>query len=193
MELNLRKARKLEKKIEHFVSDLKSRIDRSKPIRVNADLQSETIPTLIQARVDFNLAIDNIQALIKVKYSIRGMIADANFASGINALIVGKVSLENQISILNSVSQRIPILDLKVLEDEIGITKAQAANGSRFVQSSIDANFLMELDEKEYKQKQLALAKEIEAKEDRLLELNFATKIKLNNKLISLLQVNSLL
>jgi len=193
MELNLRKARKLEKKIERFISDLKSRIDRSKSIRVNADLQSETIPILLQARTDFNLAIDNIQALIKVKYSIRGMIADANFASGINALIVGKVSLENQISILNSVSQRIPILDLKVLEDEIGITKAQAANGSRFVQSSIDANFLMELDEKEYKQKQLALAKEIEAKEDRLLELNFATKIKLNNKLISLLQVNSLL
>lgn len=193
MELNLRKARKLDSKIEQLVSNLKSKIEMKKSVRVNADIQSEILPALVQARVDFMKDIDNIQNLIEARYNIRGMISKANDVSGISVLITSKITLENQISTINDLLRYFTVLDIKELEDDINITKSQLASGSRFVQSSHSANFLSSIDETEYKKKQLVLAKNIEAKEDKLLELNFATKVKLSNKLISLLQDNNLL
>jgi len=193
MELNLRKARKLESKLESFISQAKHQFSTSKSVRVNADVQSEVLPELVQARAEFFTAFDNLNSLIDARFKIRQQIAEKNNESGINKKILNKVILENKASFVNSFLKSFNSLDEKELEDESQRNKTFLANGDRFSRSSFDANFLLSSDEENFKKQQVELSKKIEACEDDLLALNFNTKITLSKDTVTLLQAISLL
>ena len=193
MELSLRKARKLESKIGNLINNLRGELETQKTVRVNADVQTEILPTLVLARSTFFASFDNIQELVDVRFNIRGLISEANELSGINNKIILKVTLENKIVGYNSLSKGFNVLEEKELEDDSHKYKVQLSNGDRFSRSTFDANFLLGKDTVEFKKQQVELGKQIDSLEDELLGLNYSTTIKLTNNLIALLQTNSLL
>lgn len=193
MELSLRKARKLESKINNHVQNLKTNIVTHMSVRVNADIQTEVLPQLVKARNEFLSSLENIQNLIDARFTVRGLIARQNELSGINAKILEKVTLENKISILNGLIRDISTLDEKELEDDSQKFKICLEKGDRWGQTSFEAQFLLMKDESEFKKNQVELSKQIESLEDTLLELNYSTKVNLNKELVTLLQANGLL
>lgn len=193
MELNLRKARKLESKIDSLVKKLNNQVKTSKSVRVNADIQTEVLPELVEARNEFSQNYENIISLVDAKYSIRQLIGDKNQESGINSKINEKVKLENRLSIINNVLNSFDYLDQRELEDDSARYKALLENGDRFSRSTFEANFLLQKDEDNYKNEKINLNKQVEKIEDELLDLNASTKIKLSKDLVSLLQLNNLL
>jgi len=193
VEINLRKARKLESKIGNLINNLREDLISYKSVRVNADIQTEILPVLVGARNDFFDSFKNMQSLVDARFMIRGLIANANETSGINSKIILKVTLENKIAIFNSVLRNFNVLDKKSLEDDAQRFKVQLSNGDRFSKSSFEANFLLDKDEDNFKKDQIILSKQIDSIEDDLLGLNYSTKIKLDNDLIVLLQANSLI
>lgn len=193
MELNLRKARKLESKIDSLVKKLNNQVKTSKSVRVNADIQTEVLPELVEARNQFSDSYNNIISLVDAKYSIRQLIGDKNQESGINSRINEKVKLENRLNIINNVLNSFDYLDQRELEDDSARYKALLENGDRFSRSTFEANFLLQKDEENYKEEKINLNKQVEKIEDELLDLNASTKIKLSKDLVSLLQLNNLL
>ncbi len=194
MELNLRKARKLESKISRLIVEERNSLNPDKLVRINADVQTEVLPALVQAREDFLGKVSNINQLVDARFSIRRMIGESNENSGINLNINNKVVLEHKLSTVNAISLD-KLLDSKELEDESSILRSALANGGdRFgrVQTNFNANFLHTKDEERFKEDRSELIKNIEGIEDKLLELNYSTKIKLDNDIITLLKTNSL-
>lgn len=195
MELNLRKARKLESKISKLVVDERCSLNPDKLVRINADVQTEVLPELVQARQEFLDKVANINELIDARFLIRRLIGESNENSGINSKINNKVVLEHKLSTINAINLD-KLLDSELLKDESLILKTTLENGnsSRFggVQTSFNANFLHPKDGETLKEDKSKLVKNIETIEDELLELNYSTKIKLDNNLITLLKTNSL-
>lgn len=193
MELNLRKARKLESKIENLVNQLKNNLQLNDSVRVNADVQSEIIPQLVRARDEFFASFENIQSLINARFEIRGLIAIENELSGVNKAILEKVTLENKVSVINSLLRSFSTLDQKELEDSSEVHKKALANSERYARVTFESDFLSTKDESDFKIKQVKYNREIEALEDKLLAFNYSVKIKLSNEIVTLLQANSLL
>lgn len=194
MELNLRKARKLESKISKLIIDERNSLNPDKLVRINADVQTEVIPQLLQARKEFLDKVANINELIDARFLIRRLIGESNESSGINSKINNKVVLEHKLSTINAINLS-NILDSKLLEDESSVLRTALSNGGdRFgrVQTNFSANFLHSQDGEVLKNDKVELVKNIESIEDELLELNYSTKIKLDVNLITLLQTNSL-
>lgn len=193
MELNLRKARKLEGKIDKLIVALNNELKTSKSVRVNADIQSEVLPELVKARTDFLNAFKNINSLIDARFEIRGLIGKQNEVSGINLSINKKVNLEQRLSKINNVIRNFDFLDEKELEDDSSRYRTMLENGDRFSRSNFDANFLLSSDENSFRDEYISITKEIENVEDSLLDLNGSTKIKLRKEIVDLLQANNLL
>lgn len=194
MELNLRKARKLESKISQLINEERRSLNPDKSVRVNADVQTEVLPQLVQARQEFLDKVKNIQSLIEARFLIRRLIGESNENSGINAKINEKVVLEHKLSTINAINL-VNLLDQKELEDEASVLRTALSNGGdRFgrVNTNFSANFLHEKDQEEFATEKVDLVKNIEEIEDKLLELNYNTKIKLDTNIVNLLKTNSL-
>lgn len=195
MELNLRKARKLESKISKLIIDERNSLNPDKLVRINADVQTEVLPELIEARQEFLDKVTNINGLIDARFLIRRLIGKSNENSGINLKINDKVILEHKLSTINAINLG-TLLDDKMLEDESSALKATLENGNikhyGGVQTNFSASFLRPQDSEALKEDKTNIVKNIETIEDELLELNYSTKIKLDVNLITLLQANSL-
>lgn len=195
MELNLRKARKLESKISKHINQLRGQLNPDKSVRINADIKTEVLPELIQARQDFLNMVENINQLIEARFLIRRYIGEANESSGINSNINNKVVLEHKLSAISAINFD-KVLNSKELEDESTVLRTHMTSGNAHhfggVDTSFSANFLEPADSDTFKTNKTKLVKEIEEIEDKLLELNYNTKIKLGNDLVTLLQTNSL-
>lgn len=193
MDLNLRKARKLESKIQNLITGLKCELQTSGSVRVNADVQTEILPLLVSTRNAFFTYLENIQGLIDARFAIRGLISDTNETSGVSAAILEKVTLENKVSIINGILNDFEVLDKETLEDDSQRHKTFLANGDRFSRSTFETNFLLASDEVELKKKQTEYSKQIEKLEDELLAFNYSVKITLSQDIVTLLQSNNLL
>lgn len=195
MELNLRKARKLESKISKFIMDERNSLNTYTDVRINADVQSEVLPVLNKVRGTFIDKVSNINSLIDARFLIRRMIGESNETSGINFKINNKVILEHKLSTFNNIDIN-STLDSETLEDKSAILKTSLVNGdvNRYgeVRTSFSTNFLNPNDTEGFKKDKTSMIKNIEQLEDELLELNYSTKVKLDTNLVTLLQTNSL-
>lgn len=194
MELNLRKARKLESKISQLINDERRSLNPDKLVRINADVQTEVLPELVQARQEFLDKVNNINSLIEARFLIRRLIGESNESSGINKRINDKVVLEHKLSTINAIDFN-NLFDSKQLEDESSIRRTAASNGGdRFgrVETNFNASFLHQKDQEDFKSDRADLVKQIDNIEDELLELNYSTKIKLDTNVVGLLKANSL-
>ena len=192
MELNLRKARKLESKIGEQIKSKRSDLGTSAQVRVNLDI-SKLDDFVVEARNLFHDELSNLNNLIQVKQDIRNLIAQANANIGINDLISQKLLLEANIALLNSLVGT-DVYDKETVNDSIALTKKQqeSERSSIYARTTLSVSFLSKIDKEKFIADKLKAQKDIEALEDKLAELNYSTKIKLNSNSVKLLQDNGL-
>jgi primosomal protein N'' len=191
MELNLRKARKLESKIGEQIKSKKS-LGTSAQVRVNLDV-SKLDDFVIEARNLFHDELSNLNNLIQVKQDIRNLIAQANANVGINDFISQKLLLEANIALLNSLVGT-DVYDRETVNDSIALTKKQqeSERSSIYARTTLNVSFLSKIDKEKFASDKQKAQKDIESLEDKLAELNYSTKIKLNANSMKLLQDNGL-
>lgn len=192
MDLNLRKARKLEAKIQVAINQKKSELSTNASIRVNTD--PANISTLVDAsRLEFFENYKLVNDLTLVRQEIRDLIAKANFNVGIDDLISNKVLLETKLQLLNSFTN-VEIFKQEDLEDTLSLYKKQLEGGSaHYARTNASYYFLNQVDKDKFRTDRQNTQKEIEALEDKLAELNYSSKVRLNSTTTKLLQDNGLI
>jgi hypothetical protein len=194
MKLNLRRARKLETKINNKVKQLSNlELNTQTSVRVNADLQSEILPDLVAERTSFLSSLKNIQSLIDVRYNIRSRIGMANEAFGVNGKMLELNKLRSEFEIYQSYIGEFEVVDQKNLEDEQSMYRSRLENGERFATSKFKASFLNDKDKDNFKSKAFDLLKKIDEIEDELLSLNYTNFVELDEETVKLLETNNLL
>lgn len=193
MELNLRKARKLESKIGEHIKSKKNDLGTSAQVRVNLDI-SKLDDFVVEARNLFHDELTNLNNLTQVKQDIRNLIAQANANIGINDLISQKLLLEANIALLNSLVGT-DVYDKEAVNDSIALTKKQqeSERSSIYARTTLSVSFLSKIDKEKFASDKQKAQKDVESLEDKLAELNYSTKIKLNATSVKLLQDNGLL
>lgn len=191
MELNLRKARKLETKLRGVIdaADLRP----ATKVRALATPE-ERRQALESARADFNNANLLLVRLIKARFSIRRAIAKANSDTGINDLMATREELQ---SLLAKNQSGVDVLDMKEAEDMASARKsALEGGGSRgYGESSVTLALPVATaeDVAGFKRSENEIRKQLENVEDELSQKNVGVKIALDSETASLLQTVGLL
>lgn len=190
MELNLRKARKLESKIASFTKEKEVVMSTSTQVRVNEDL-TKLDDMVNGARSEFLDELNNITNLVYARQEIRDLIAHANMSTGVSKLMSESVLLKRKLELLDSLHYQ--TYDKQSTEDKIEYAKKALENGERFADITTKVNFLSDVDRDELEKNKRELKKEIEDKDDKIAELNYSSKVKLSANTVKLLQDNFLL
>lgn len=192
-ELNLRKARKLEAKINAFIQTKKGELSTTCLIRVNEN-ESAIGDVALAARNKFFDELNIVNNLLTTRQDIRNAIADANFNVGIDLLIAQKVLLEAKVGLLNDYT-KIDVFDVLGTKDSMLLNRKQqeSERTSVYARTVLNANALSQIDKDKIIADRTKAQREIEEKEDKLAELNYSTKITLDAAVIKLLQDNNLI
>lgn len=191
MQLNLRKARKIETKIRGVVDS--AAIPASTKVRALATAEERAV-ALGRGRDDLMSATLLVTRLIKARFAIRNAIAKANSETGINDLMARREEIQ---ALLAKSQTDIEVLDAKEAEDMIQTRKATLENGSRaaYSESSVTLNLPVATkeDAESFKRTEKDLRKQLENVEDELSQKNVGVKITLDQETASLLQTVGLL
>lgn len=189
MELNLRKARKLEQKIKAHIESLD--VTPEVELRVLADSTTRQ-QTLDAARTLFLETKQKQQDLIKARFGIRHAIGITNQNVGINELVNKREAAQ---ATLEKLAKETKALDVAQVEDSASARKTQIEKGEHSYNSSvtITARVLNATDIEELRKEELNIKKNLEDIEDELSSKNVNSKIKLDVNLVNLLQSNGLL
>jgi len=185
VELNLKKARKLEASIQKF-------LDKGFPTTINIR-STETLQGARKAleKASKEKAVELLERdkLLTIRYDIRRQIEAKNETSGINSLINEKVLLEKKIEQYGNITGKSPS------DEELAADLKIASNtlGSNYVQKYIEVGVFNEsflnviLDEVHNHRKH------IEIIEDKIAEKNLSNKVRLDAEQTKLLQAKRLL
>lgn len=181
MELTLRAARKLESKIDKALAEIE--LDGKTSVRARAEV-SEVFGNIGTHKASFIKSLEKKVSLVRIKFTIRRMIADANHSSGINNLLTKKAELESLNGIHKSISKLeatpssediYDLLDIQKKKIDLGTSSSYIDNGAKISLSALDEEYLTSI-----KNILISHSKEIESIEDKLNELNFSSKITLS-------------
>lgn len=190
MELNLRKARKLEAKILTYVNAMSSK--NAVNLRVLSS-QEERAAQLKAGREEFEKQYKLRTSLVEARFAIRDLIGSANHEVGINTLMSQREKLT---AILAVVPQDTSALDLNEVEDSVKAKRVRLENGSenRYDDKvTIAASVATSEDVFILEGKVKALKRDLEDIEDKLSQKNVGCKIKLGESTVSLLKSVGLL
>jgi len=191
MEINLRKARKLEAKIGQTAKQAAMEFNLS---ILASSTDEEAINELAAAKVRLSEQIQNSLALTSVRYSIRRKIEQANEGVGVNQLmnlreqIQSKLAYYNIIEGLDTCSQR-EMLDL------LSAKRKSLEKGSESFYGKVNVSVqTLSKEEKEALTGQaVGLRRELEEIEEQLIQKNVGAKITLSEDEVALLRSNGLL
>ena len=192
MEINLRKARKLEAKVPHAVAKQSG----LETLEVLASTSSdEAVNELVAARAKLQEQLSNNMQLLEVRYSIRRKIEQANEAVGINALINKREEISTKLVYLGTlegltVSSERELLD-KLDHKRKKLEKGEHSYGADTV--SITSGIISKLEKEALLSQTDSLKKELENIEEELVQKNVGVKISLSASEVALLQANGLL
>lgn len=189
MDLNLRKARKLEQKIQSHVDSMKLNSEVS--VRALSDAISRK-QTLDQARQEFLAEGQKQQDLIKARFEIRRLIGNANQTTGINDLMNQREMLQE---LLAKSSAKVSTVDLAQLEDEVILVQNQVSKGTERYGTKVSVNSAVSTDSdiQLFKKEESDVKNQLEDVEDQLSQKNLGVTITLSDDVTSLLQSNGLL
>jgi hypothetical protein len=191
MDLNLRKARKLEAKIQKAADALS--LSQAIKVRALASPEERAL-ALSKARDEYNAALKNQKELIMARFSIRDAIADANARSGINSLMAQRELVQ---ALLAKSTAGVDSLDLAEAEDRANAKKKSLEGGENNSYGETSVTITLPVSSKEdvesFKKSDQALKKQLEDIEDELSQKNLGSAITLSDENVSLLQVNGLL
>lgn len=199
MELNLRKARKLESKIDQYLQE--KDLDTSSSVRSLASLE-EAKANLETKKSEFLKNLVDRENLLKTKYTIRKKIESKNEESGINSLINLQVLTKKLIEDL----EKLPKESLSSDQELSDLLKAHSLmfqNGSNeknnpfsrspSIKTSFDVNCLSVNDLENLKTRKIKYKKNIEEIEEKLNLLNISQKIEIPEDMEKLLEAHKLL
>jgi hypothetical protein len=185
MELNLRKARKLEAKILSYVNAMQ--LESSVRVRVLAT-EEERNKTLASSREKYLSDVNTRSALVITRFMIRQQIAESNHSVGINALINKREELQ---ALLSVSIDGVDTLDQLEANDLAAAKKSHLEKGeNRFSEASVTFPLPVVLkdDLSVFKNTDSLIKKRLEDIEDQLSQKNLGAKIKLSEDTVSLLQ-----
>lgn len=183
--LSLRKARKLEAKIQSHADamDLRQEVQ----IRVLAS-KEERDAAIAAARTKYNEAVQLRRSLIQARFEIRNDIATANAGSGINTLMARREAVQ---ALLAKSTATVTALDALRAEDQVAAKKQVLDSGnSSYGAPSVTLVIPVSTEEDiaEFKDFDIFLKKELEEIEDQLSQKNLGVKIILKEETEKLLQ-----
>lgn len=185
MELNLRKARKLEQKIQAYVE--KMQLKSSINVRVMADAASRQ-ETLQQGRIEFLSDGQRQKELIQTRFAIRQLIGQINEGIGINSLMNKREELQE---LLKRVSSGVDVLNLAEVEDDVAASKVQIEQGKEsygrrgtVVAAPVSTKEDLEL----FKNEEAEIKRQLEDVEDQLSQKNLGAKLTLSDDAVALLK-----
>lgn len=191
MELSLRKARKLEAKIQATADSL----PLSQTLKVRALASSEERAVgLAYARGVYNASLQTQKDLIKARFAIRDSIAQANAAVGINSLMAQRELIQG---LLSKSTAAVEALDLAEAEDMANAKKNSLEKGESRGYGEASVTIALPVSTKEdvesFRKNDVDLKKQLEDIEDQLSQKNLGAKISLEDSTVSLLQSVGLL
>lgn len=186
MQLSLRKARKLEAKIQAGVDamDLKQAVQ----VRVLASKEDRDA-ALAAARTKYNNGVQVRKDLIVARFVIRELIAEANAATGINTLMSQREAAQ---ALLAKSVAGVDALDSLQAEDQVTARKSTLDGSSSRAYGDPSVTVVLpvstEEDVEAFKASDIELKKALEEIEDSLSQKNMGVKITLNESVVKLLQ-----
>lgn len=195
MEMNLRKARKLEAKIAKHVenTELKTEVG----IRAKSSM-TEAVLKRQEASVKLVQDLNTLVQLNEVRYSIRSQIANANQGVGINALMTEREQLKSKSQILQKLANAQLASSTEELQDVLETTaKALEKGDTRGYGMRTDVNVnvsvVLEASRKAINDEITATIKGLEDVEDQLAQKNLGAKVTLSDEQIAILKSAALL
>lgn len=174
---NLRKARKLELKIQSFINVLDCNCKPVADIRAKASV-SDAKTAIATARQEYLIVHKHKLELMRIKFLVRDMIGKANDKSGLNELLTRKALAESQIRILNeAMNERNVAKDLPLLQDEMNAQSKALDEGSMRARLTISAPVLEESDRASFEGAKKTLLNQIEEIEDKVAKINVESTI----------------
>lgn len=192
MEINLRKARKIEAKISQ-VAAKQAALEFNLSILASST-DEEAVNELVSAKARLTEQIQNSLTLTEARYSIRRKIEQANEGVGINELmnrreqIQSKLAYYNTIEGLETCSQR-EMLDLLSAKRKA----IEKGNDNFYGKVHISVQTLSDDEKSALSGQAVNLRRELEDIEEQLIQKNVGAKITLSAEEVALLQSNGLL
>lgn len=194
MQLNLRKARKLEAKIAKHITD--------------AELQTEvgiraksTLNDALDARsVAAQKLVDKVSELVKlneVRYSIRSQIANANEGVGINALMTQREQLKSKATILQKLKDATLAVSTEELQDVLETTSKALDKGDTRgyglrTDVKVNTSVILETSRNAINGEITTTIKGLEDVEDELAQKNLGAKVTLSDEQVTLLKASAI-
>jgi hypothetical protein len=186
MEISLRKARKLEAKIQATADSLV--LNSAVKVRALAS-KEERDQVLFNAREEYKEKLQLQKDLIVARFQIRQQISDANEAVGINNLMSDRECLQ---ALLAKSNASVDTLDQAEAEDMVSTRKNSLENGSSraYGESSVTLTLPVSLPEDAvaFQANEKVLKLKLEEIEDQLSQKNIGAKISLDEDTVNLLK-----
>jgi len=192
MELNLRKARKLESKITNYLSHEK--VPYRFSARVKAPLK-DILKEKESYRKDFLNLRKEQEKFLEIIFDIRKKIGEKNESCGINALMNKRALI---ISKIKHLTESVPISDTdEELKDSLDSYKKQLERGSvdsyDMPSTTMTINVFLEEDKEAIENLRFEYSKMLEEIDDELMEKNNTNKIELTEEDTELLSSKRLM
>lgn len=192
MEISLRKARKLEAKIQATADSIQ--LNQAVKVRVLAS-SKERAEALSLARSKYNEAIEDQKSLIKARFAIRDLIAKANSDVGINTLMSQRELVQ---ALLAKSTSGVESLNFAEAEDMANarkntLEKGESSRAYSDPSVTITLPVSSDKDVETFKANDKELKKQLEDIEDQLSQKNLGAKISIDEDTVNLLKSVGLL
>lgn len=190
MEINLRKARKLESKI----SNLSSKMDLELSLSILASSSDEEALTdLAAAKARLSEQIQNVLKLVEVRYSIRSKIEQTNAAVGVSQLMNLREQVQAKLACYNTINDAATCSQREALDLLAAKRKNLEKGDGMFGKVNVSIMILAKEEKEALTSQAVALRRELEDIEEQLIQKNVGAKITLSEDEVALLQSNGLL
>lgn len=195
MQLNLRKARKLEAKIAKHIET--TELQTEVGIRAKSSLIEATAKRQ-EASVKLVSDLNNLVQLNELRYSIRSQIANANQGVGINALMTQREQLKSKVKILQKLATAQVAVSEEELQDVLDTTAKALEKGDtrgygRMTDVKVNTSAVLEHSRLAINAEIQATIKGLEDVEDELAQKNLGAKVSLSDEQVTLLTEKSLI
>lgn len=188
MNVTLRKASVLQTAINDAIRS----IGTDAEVTVNEFQDGEA--TVQVAADTFRANIARRDALTRALYSIRIEVAQANFTSGVNAMLTQVAELEKQIQFYTVLAAKTPRLEAKVLEGQLAKLRVADTKSSIYgYKDSVSTSVLTAEDISGFKKAVSELKRAKQKLQDSILEANVRNEITLSDTSEAILRSEGLL
>lgn len=187
MNLNLRKARKLESRITNFAAP-----ETVVTIRVNSE-NEDVLAELTSRRDAFTKWMADAERLLSLRYDIRAKIGRENSISGIDDLITKRQRLKDQYAMLAPFVEYVSVSTDEIVIDQLKNERESEGTMYSRKSASVNVNYFTNEMVEFVKETREGIKSQIEEIDEEILALNNKRTIELSESDVELLKEHKLL